>query len=57
MNKYQVYQITWEPRYEKEIHAVECEIDGSIKRGTDIYLTTLKQKTPSGRASVKIEVE
>ena len=44
-------------RYEKDIHTVECDVDGNTKRGVDIYLTTIEQITPNGSFKVFIEVE
>ena len=42
-------------RYEKDIHAIECNVDGSIKRGVDIYLITLDLINQNGKAKVIIE--
>ncbi len=43
--------------YERDVHALECNVDGSIKHGTDIYLTTITANKPNGKAIIKIEVE
>ena len=47
----------FEPSYTSDIHALECEVDGSIKRGETIYLTDLKLKTQDKCISFTIEIE
>ena len=47
----------YKAKYEKDLHTIECDIDGNTKRGVDIYLTTIEQITPNGKACVTIEVE
>ena len=43
--------------YEKDIHALECDVDGNIIRGVDIYLTTLEMLNPNGLSEFTIEIE
>ncbi len=43
--------------YNKELHALECNVDGSIKRGVDVYLTTLSSTNLNGECTFTIEVE
>lgn len=43
--------------YEKDVHAVDCDVNGNIAKGIDIYLTTIEQVSPNGKASITIEIE
>ena len=47
----------FEASYSTDTHAIECEVDGSIKRGKTVYLIDLKLKTQDKVSSFTIEVE
>ena len=44
-------------RVEKDIHALELNIDGSLKKGVDVYLASIDVKEPKDKFSFTIEIE
>ena len=47
----------FEASYVPDIHTLECEVDGSAKRGVTVYLIDLKLKTQGKSNSFTIEIE
>ena len=47
----------FEASYSSDTHALDCEVDGSIKRGVTVYLTDLKLKVQNKAPSFTIEIE
>lgn len=47
----------FEASYAPDIHTLECEVDGSAKRGVTVYLIDLKLKTQGKSNSFTIEIE
>lgn len=45
----------YKPSYESDIHALTCNVDGSIKTGVTVYLISLEQVNPNGVARIVIE--
>ena len=43
--------------YDSDIHATECDVDGNIKRGETVYLTTLEAINANGPATFTIEIK
>ena len=46
-------KVTFDPtlasaRVEKDVHAIELETDGSLKKGVDVYLISIDVKNPNG---------
>ena len=46
-----------EASYSNDTHALECEVDGSIKRGVTVYLIDLKLKTQDKSVSFTVEID
>ena len=46
-----------EASYSTDTHTLECEVDGSIKRGVTVYLIDLKLKTQDKSVSFTVEIE
>ncbi len=44
-------------RVEKDVHALELNIDGSLKNGVDVYLVSIDVKEPKNKFSFTIEIE
>ncbi len=47
----------FEASYSADTHALECDVDGNIKRGVTVYLTDLTLKTQDKNVSFRIEIE
>lgn len=47
----------FEASYKADTHALECDVDGNIKRGVPVYLTDLRLKTQDKNVSFTIEIE
>ena len=47
----------FEASYSSDTHALDCEVDGSIKRGVTVYLTDLKLRVQNKAPSFTIEIE